>query len=232
MIKLFQIFVLIILIASCSPKKKERRIKEGAVVDYRQVLFEGDDSFPFFELSTKRQLIDSLKLKDYWFDESYGKEYKWFNLKLSSKKIKVAAYKHYPPPGTYPREVIEIVINRKDLLLFERDLTEIENIGSLLYLELKQTDVKRNEYLVFEWGECSSLQVVDSVFSEIKNGYTLFYDSIARNKYKSSIHNLRLGQLNEIKKDYPFKVVILVKRRPFPFEESDSGELFQGFYYE
>ena len=45
----------------------------------------------------------------------------WFNLELNKKKIRVGAYKHYPPPGTSPRDIIEVVINRKNMLLFEKD---------------------------------------------------------------------------------------------------------------
>lgn len=234
MTKLFQLFILTLLIVSCSSRQKERRIVVDDVVDYREVLFEVDDSLPMFKLSTKRQLLDTLKANNYWFDESCGREFKWFNLKLNSKKLKVVAYKHYPPPGTYPREVIEVVVNRKGQLLFERTLISIDDLGSLLYTQLMITEFKFHEYLIFQWDERSSLQVIDSVFNEIENGYTLFYDSIARNKYKSAIHNLKLEQLNEMKMHYPFKVVVLVKRRPFPFEEgdSDSVEIFQGFIYD
>ena len=73
--------------------------------------------------------------------------------------------------------------------------------------------------------------MVESVLNQIERGYLLFYDSLAHRKYNSPIHNLDFNQLESIKKEYPFKIIILVKNRPTQFWEDDKGKFFQGFYY-
>lgn len=229
MLKYF-VVVFSLLLFSCNSKPKERRIAFDEVVDYRKVLFEGSDRLPSFKLSKKQTILDSLKANNYWFDESHGKVFKWFNLELNKKKIRVGAYKHYPPPGTYPRDVIEVVVNRKNMLLFERELVELDEFDSLLYKHLNTDEFKHSEYLIFQWDEGSFLQTIDSVFNEIEQGYILFYDSIARHDYKAPIHNLSVNQLQNIQKKYPFDVVILVKNRPTQF--GLDKRFFQGFYYE
>lgn len=219
-------FLYILLIFSfcygCSSKKKERRIKLDEVIDYREVLFEGNDTLVNLSLDKKQNLIESMKSKKYWFDESYGREYKWFNLGLKSRKLKVGAYKYKPFPGVCPRGVIEVIVNRKNMLLFEKDLIESKGLDSLLFFKLKQSSFKRSEYLFFQWDENSDLRVIDSVFGYIERGYLLFYDFLAKSRYNKSIHNLDIKELKIIKEKYPFKVVILEKRRLNLFKESNK----------
>lgn len=202
----------------CGNKPKERRIEFDEVVDYREVLFQGSDSLPTFKLSKKRTILDSLKANNYWFDESFCIEYNWFKLKLSNRLLKVGANKFNPPPGVFPRDVIQFVVNRNNQFMLNMNLiNSIGKIDSTLYRELNKRDFKFLEHLIFQWDEGSSLQTIDSVFNEIEQGYTLFYDSIARQDYNSLIHNLSVKQLKSIQKDYPFDVVILMKNRSAQF---------------
>lgn len=230
MLKYFAV-ILLFLLFSCNSKPKERRIAFDEVVDYRKVLFEGSESLPSFKLSKKRTILDSLKANNYWFDDSFRIEYNWFKLKLSNRLLKVGANKFNPPPGVFPRDVIQFVVNRNNQFMLNMVLIDsIGKIDSSLYRELNKRDFKFLEHLIFQWDEESDLEVIDSVFNEIEQGYTLFYDSIARHDYKAPIHNLSVNQLQNIQKKYPFDVVILVKNRPTQF--GSDKRFFQGFYYE
>lgn len=210
---LFYIIILLFsVLFNCSPKKKERRIKVDNVVDYREVLFGSSDSLPVFELSNKKQLLESLKANDYWFDDNLAVEYKWFNLQLNSRVLKVGAFKESSIPGTMKiNNVIEVIVSKKNQLFFERKLEPVNHLDTLLFKELISFKYNKYDYLIFQWDERSDLTVIDKVFNEIETGYTLFYDSIAKNKYNSELHNLGLEDLLEMKEYYPFKVVVLTK---------------------
>lgn len=208
----YLIILTLFLIVACTQNKVERKIDVGSIIEYREVLFDINDSLPTFLLNKKRILIDSLKANSHWFDDSYNIKYNWFRLKLNDRFLKVGANKFNPPPGVFPRDVIEVVVNNKNMLFFERNLLKVNELDSLLFKELKNTGFRHHEHLIFQWNEESNLEVIDDVFKEIENGYTLFYDSISRQNHGLPIHNLDLKQLQEIKTEYPFKVVILVKK--------------------
>lgn len=228
----YLIILTLFLIVACTQNKVERKIDVGSIIEYREVLFDINDSLPTFLLNKKRILIDSLKANRYWFDDSYNIKYNWFRLKLNDRFLKVGANKFNPPPGVFPRDVIPLVVNRNNqFMLSMSHIDSIGKIDSALYRELNKSDFKFLEHLIFQWDEESNLEVIDDVFKEIENGYTLFYDSISRQNHGLPIHNLDLKQLQEIKTEYPFKVVILVKNRLMLYEEFDEGEFFQGFYY-
>lgn len=213
---------------SCKTEKNKRRIKVDEVVDYREVLFGVDDSLPIFSLSTKRQLLDSLKSNNYWFDDSLYVDYKWFNLKLNSKILRVGAFQEPTFPYTKPWDVIEVIVNRKNQLLFERELESINAIDSLLFEKLKSYKTYKYDYLIFQWDERSDLHMIDKVFKKLENGYTLFYDSIAKGKYGKELHFLDIKELIELKNNNPLKIIILTKRN---LPQDIKEVFFQGFIY-
>ncbi len=211
---MFYILIFSCLILSCTSKKKERRIKVDNVVDYREVLFGVDDSLPLIKIDSRfsaNQVEDKLVgvLKSDICNRRVD-----FNILLGDEKLS-RFFIHKSCGGAigciFISSFNEVVLNRKGMVLFERELVNIHEIDSLFMNQYFKNKNKHNFFTNVDFQSHGGKIPEDSIIitlKQVQRGYLLIYDSLSREIYDRKIDRLNIEELDSLTKILPYSIQI------------------------
>lgn len=227
MLKYFAV-ILSFLLFSCSYKPKERRVAFDEVVDYREVLFEVEDSLELVAIDfgysardvanqVEKVVGGSICEKDFYFKVQDNKSIE--HKVCVHKECKVRKY-----PFCGIRMKIDIAISRRGDYLFERMvLDSVNDMDSLVFNEIfnPMNYPMSNNFVEVDWysfglNDSIPIEAFYNALNEIENGYLLVYDSLSRQYFNKQLSNLDRNELDSLKHILPFKIQIGATHVPPP----------------
>ncbi|MCT4582192.1 MAG: hypothetical protein N4A35_12340 [Flavobacteriales bacterium] len=211
-------FYILIICYGCNSPQINRSIDTDNVLDYKDVLFKIQDSLPLIDLKfsqSSREVKHQLEKK---INQRICLSDFYFRITDNNQLIHKLCVTGYCPenyiPCTYPKAIIEIVINRKGMYLFEREtLEDIEKLDSLIFFEFfqKYNQPLRTTFVQVDWSFNKAVETLPKgafykALNKIENGYLLVYDSLSRKSFNKQLHNLNINELDSLQSILPFKI--------------------------